>query len=144
MGSVGSWTSELNQILIKMKLFIFIFVSCVLAAAYAEADAFGVLPYGGVFVHGLKSAPCVNAANVPVPCAGVHYIGKREADSDAGFYPYGAYPSYYYGGHAGYPFAGHLIGKREADSDAGFYGYGAYPSYYYGGYAGHPYGVLLG
>merc|ERR1711962_1667368 len=123
-------------ILIKMKLFIF--VSSVLAAAYAEAeaDAFGVLPYGGVFVNGLKSAPCVNAANVPVPCAGAHYIGKREADSDAGFYGYGAY--------AGYPLAGHVIGKREADSDAGFYGYGAYPGYYYGGYAGHPYGVLLG
>merc|ERR1711872_672985 len=82
--------------------------------------------------------------HVPVPCAGVHYIGKRGADSDAGFYHYGAYPSFYYGGHAGYPFAGHLIGKREADSDAGFYHYGAYPSYYYGGYAGHPYGVLLG
>merc|ERR1711872_963618 len=138
MGSVGTWASELNQIVIKMKLFMF--VSCVLAAAYAEAEAeaFGVLPYGGVFVHGLKSAPCVNGASV-------HYIGKREADSDASFYHYGAYPSYYYGGHAGYPFAGvHYIGKREADSDAGFYHYGAYPSYYYGGYAGHPYGVLLG
>ena len=87
------------------------FVSCVLAAAHAEAeaDAFGVLPYGGVFVHGLKSAPCVNAANVPVPCAGVHYIGKREADSDAGFYHYGAYPSYYYGGYAGHPY-GVLLG----------------------------------
>merc|ERR1712098_722544 len=52
---------------------------------YAEADPY-LLGYGGYGLGyagigyagiGLKSAPCVNAANVPVPC-NVHY-GKREA-----------------------------------------------------------------
>merc|ERR1712001_334085 len=40
-----------------------------------------------------KSAPCVNAANVPVPCAaGVygHFLHKREAEAD---------PAYVYAGH---------------------------------------------
>merc|ERR1712126_528616 len=37
------------------------------------------------YAHGLKSAPCVNAANVPVPCAAGGYLhyGKREADAEA-------------------------------------------------------------
>merc|ERR1712080_114301 len=44
----------------------------------------GYLGYHG-YAHGLKSAPCVNAANVPVPCAAGGYLhyGKREADADA-------------------------------------------------------------
>ena len=40
-------------------------------------------PYGVGHVYGLKSAPCVNAANVPVPCAagyGHHFYGKVDND----------------------------------------------------------------
>merc|ERR1711934_934447 len=55
-------------------------------------------PHGGYhgFPHhgyplGFKSAPCVNGANVPVPCASAlhhhhhhgHHYKKREADADA-------------------------------------------------------------
>ena len=31
---------------------------------------------------GLKSAPCVNAANVPVPCAAGFHYGKRAAEAE--------------------------------------------------------------
>merc|ERR1712112_535913 len=75
--------------------------SAVVAMVYAEADPY-LLGYGGYGLGyaglghrgyagiGLKSAPCVNAANVPVPCAaglGLHY-GKREAEAEP-FYGYG-------------------------------------------------------
>merc|ERR1711963_1090937 len=40
-------------------------------------------PYVYNHVVGLKSAPCVNAANVPVPCAG--YYGKRDAEADPAY-----------------------------------------------------------
>merc|ERR1712142_273134 len=44
----------------------------------AKAAAYG---YGlGAWGLGIKSAPCVNAANIPVPCRG---IWKREADAEA-------------------------------------------------------------
>merc|ERR1711915_133154 len=53
----------------------------IVAAALADPQ----VVYGGV---GLKSAPCVNAFNVPVPCNagyagvyGVGYYGKRDADA---------------------------------------------------------------
>merc|ERR1711973_1009395 len=82
----------------------FVLASALVAAAYAEADAsvvYGAYGYAGLPVVYGKSAPCVNAANLPVPCAdgyaaGVHVIGKRDADADASVL-YGAYG---YGAHA--------------------------------------------
>merc|ERR1712002_990906 len=131
---------------------IFVVLSAVVAATYAEADAdagllgLGLYGYGhaGYLGYGLKSAPCVNAANVPVPCTG-HYIGKREAEAepkaDAGYLGYlggfygGGYPGYF-GGY------GHYLGKREAEADAGYLGRGYYGGYggfggFYRGYAGY-------
>merc|ERR1719315_650295 len=54
--------------------------SAVLAMVYAEADPYllGYVGYAGIGYAGLKSAPCVNAANVPVPCT----YGKREAEAE--------------------------------------------------------------
>merc|ERR1712168_1606902 len=47
----------------------------------AEAEAEPWLGYGlGAWGLGIKSAPCVNAANIPVPCRG---IWKREAEAEA-------------------------------------------------------------
>jgi len=46
-----------------------------------DAEAEPWLGYGlGAWGLGIKSAPCVNAANIPVPCRG---IWKREADAEA-------------------------------------------------------------
>merc|ERR1712061_153933 len=174
-----SWIhrSELYH-LHKMK---FLVVAVALfGAAYAEAEAdadayYGYYGYGlrayaghGAYGHpyayglaGLKSAPCVNAANVPVPCAA---YGKRSADADPdalyGYYgsPYG-YRAYGYG--YGYPYArhGYYYGKRSADAEpeaeaeadaAVLYGAYGYPyglgAYGYGafGYAGYPYGLTYG
>merc|ERR1712098_301911 len=80
------------------------------AMVYAEADPY-LLGYGGYGLGyaglgyagiGLKSAPCVNAANVPVPC-NLHY-GKREAEAE----PYLGYGL----GYAGIGYAG--IGLKSA------------------------------
>merc|ERR1711989_130005 len=66
----------------------------------ADADAFYGYGGYGLGLYG-KSAPCVNAANIPVPCT----YGKRSADSDA-YYGYGgAYTGYGYGG-LGYGYGG--------------------------------------
>jgi hypothetical protein len=83
-----------------------IVLAVVVAAVCAEADPsliHGDLGYTGLaglgytglgyatpYVYG-KSAPCVNAANIPVPCAdglyggvyGAHLIGKRSAEAEA-------------------------------------------------------------
>jgi len=105
-------------------------------------------PYHGIV--GLKNAPCVNAANVPVPCAAGYY-GKRDADADpqvlVGAVPFGsstgldpitqgadpvtqgvALP---YAGYAGYaaPYAAWGLGKREAEADPLVYA--AAPAYAY-------------
>merc|ERR1711978_602349 len=79
--------------------------SALVAGICAEADpallyaGYAGYPYALGYGVGLKSAPCVNAANVPVPCAAgyglVHY-GKREAEAD---------PALLYAGYAGYPYA---------------------------------------
>merc|ERR1712236_204557 len=103
-------------------------------------------------VVGLKSAPCVNAANVPVPCN----LGKkkREAEADPallyGAYGYAHVPfgsstgldpitqgldastqGYAPFGHYGYGYLGHYYGKRDAEADPallyGAYAYGGYP-----------------
>merc|ERR1711992_480939 len=72
----------------NMKAFVAMFAA--VAAAAAEPWGYGL--YGHPLVYG-KSAPCVNAANVPVPCA---HLGKREAD-----------PQILLGGYAGLPYAGY-------------------------------------
>merc|ERR1712026_381566 len=55
------------------------FVAMFAAVAAAAAEPYYGL-YGAPLVYGIgKSAPCVNAANVPVPCA---HLGKREAEAD--------------------------------------------------------------
>merc|ERR1712215_86036 len=90
--------------------------SAIVAMAYAEADPFYGYGYAGAYglgYHGLgyiglKSAPCVNAANVPVPCAAGGYLhyGKREADAKADaavLYSGFGYPAY---GYAGPGYAG--------------------------------------
>merc|ERR1711955_56389 len=129
----------------------------------AEPLLYGAYPYAAVgafaypyAAYGFKSAPCVNAANVPVPCAGKR---KRDADAD---------PALLYGGYAGYgyaavPFASSTgldpitqgldastqglapyaaygyglgyYGKRDADADPALL-YRGYAGY---GYAGYPY-----
>merc|ERR1711973_507431 len=134
MGSVGS--TDQSCILLNMKFLVV--VSALLAAAYADADAealYHPFGYGFGLSYGYKSAPCVNAANVPVACAhgyhlpltyGTHLIGKRdadaepEADADADAFTsplvYGANAHYYngafpyrtYGLNAAYPaYTGH-------------------------------------
>merc|ERR1719374_311079 len=82
----------------------FAIVAAVVAAVAAEADpaylAYGYagLGYAAPLAYAApvlaKSAPCVNAANVPVPCN--HGIWKREAEADAEADP--AYLSYGYSG----------------------------------------------
>jgi len=76
----------------------------------APALAYAAPVYG-------KSAPCVNAANVPVPCASGH-IWKREAEAEAD----PAYLNYGYNGLAGLGYAGY--------AGLGYNGYaGAYSAY---------------
>ena len=98
------------------------------AVAEPEAEADPQLLYGGYYggyyghypyAYALgKSAPCVNAANQPVPCAAYNGYAKRDAEAEADpAYLYGGY----YGGYAGY--YGHPYGYG--------YGYG-YPGAYYG------------
>merc|ERR1712076_208690 len=124
------------------------------AEADSEADAYYGLGYGGYGYGGLgygygkrsadaepeadawlggyglglwgKSAPCVNAANIPVPCAGPVGIWEREANSEAdAYYGYGGYGGYGLG--YGYGGLGYGYGKRSADSEAdAYYGYGGY------------------
>ena len=125
---------------------------------YAGLAGYAGYPYALGYGLGLKSAPCVNAANVPVPCAGKR---KRDADADPALL-YGAYPYAAYG-YAGVPFASSTgldpitqgldastqglapyaaygyglgyYGKRDADADPALL-YGGYAGY---GYAGYPY-----
>ena len=102
---------------------------CSAALVAAEADplllgaGYSGLGYAGVGYAGAaiaaapiavgKSAPCVNAANIPVPCAAGHavahvayaghYLGKREAEAD----PALVYSGLGYAGlgYAGLPYA---------------------------------------
>merc|ERR1711955_44105 len=85
-------------ILLNMKFLVL--VSAFAADADADASLYTGFGYGRLaYGYFGKSAPCVNAANQPVPCA-----------------------NGYLGGYVGYPavaaYGGHLIGKRDADADA--------------------------
>jgi len=102
--------------------------SSLVAAVYGEAEADPALLYGGygyglghpyaygAYAFGGKSAPCVNSANVAVPCAGAPLA------------------------YAGYPYAAGLYGKREAEAEPEAE---ADAAVLYGGY-GYPYGAGLG
>merc|ERR1711892_1048906 len=131
MGSVGSHRSELHH-LHNMKFFVI--ASFLVAAAYAEADAdpyYAAYGYAGhpVAYAGIKSAPCVNSANLPVPCAG----------GVANGYAYGSYGYPYASAYAGYPYGIYGRKKREAEAepeaDAYYAAYGAYPYGLAAGYA---------
>ena len=53
------------------------------SSVLAAVSGFYHAPYAAVgHVYGLKSAPCVNAANVPVPCAAGYY-GKVDNNIQA-------------------------------------------------------------
>merc|ERR1711892_1135513 len=96
-------------------------LSGLVAAVCAEADP--QLGYG--YGVGLKSAPCVNTYNHPVPCNGVHGV------FGAGVYGAGVYGAGVYG-------------KRDADAQilggAGIYGAGVYHGYAHA-VAATPYGL---
>merc|ERR1712117_642721 len=100
MGSVGS-TDQSCIIIHKMK-FLAVAVALVAAvSADADADAFYGY-YGYPYAYGVhafagKSAPCVNAANVPVPCAGAPYAYSG--------YPYGLGYGLGYAAYGAYPYA---------------------------------------
>ena len=87
---------------------------------YAGLPYASGLAYAGLPIAGLKSAPCVNALNQPVPCASGYSaiaplaarIWKREADSEADpayfatALPYAGLGYGYAGlGYAGLPYA---------------------------------------
>merc|ERR1712215_246763 len=161
-------TSWIKQIRAVVTMKFVVVASALVAVISAEADpqllyggygyaglaGYAGYPYALGYGLGLKSAPCVNAANVPVPCAGKR---KRDADADPALL-YGAY------GYAGVPFASSTgldpITQGLDASTQGFapyahYGYGlgyygkrdadADPALCYGGYAyaGYPYAYGL-
>merc|ERR1712001_110682 len=115
-----SWIPQIRAVSSSTMKF-FVVASALVAACMAEADpqllahpyAYGLHTFGG------KSAPCVNAANQAVPCAGAPLA------------------------YAGYPYAPVAYGKRSADAepeaDAAYFGYG-YPY----AYAGVPFGSSTG
>merc|ERR1719431_372499 len=125
--------------------------SALVAAISAEADPAllyaGYAGYAGLplaYGVGLKSAPCVNAANVPVPCAAgyglVHY-GKRDADAEAD-------PALLYGAYAAaVPFGSSTgLDPLTQGLDASTQGYApfGYAAYPYAAYAGYPYAAAYG
>merc|ERR1711931_471664 len=97
-----------------------------------DADAEPQLIHGYGYGAGLKSAPCVNAYNHPVPCNGyagygVGIYGKREADAEPQLS----------NGYAGYGVYGY--GKRDADPQI-YGGVGIYGGYAHA-IAATPYGL---
>merc|ERR1712002_176739 len=152
-----SWILKIRAASSTMK---FLAVASALVACAAGSPQYLVggiagYPYALGYGLGLKSAPCVNAANIPVPCAGKR---KRDADAD---------PALLYGAYAGYPYAyGVPFGSSTGldpitqgldASTQGYapyaYGYGlgyygkrdaeADPALLYGAYAGYPYAYGL-
>merc|ERR1712002_512162 len=165
-------TSWIRQIRAVVTMKFVVVASALVAAISAEADpqllyggygyaglaGYAGYPYALGYGLGLKIAPCFNAANIPVPCAGKR---KRDADADPALL-YGAYAGYPYAygvpfgsstgldpitqgldastqGYAPYAYGYGLgyYGKRDADAD---------PALLYGAYAGYPYayGVPFG
>merc|ERR1711951_45274 len=60
------------------------FVAMLATVAAAAAEPWLGYGYAGLPVVYGKSAPCVNAANQPVPCAAGHVLlGKREAEAES-------------------------------------------------------------
>merc|ERR1739840_70395 len=126
-----SWIPQIRAVSSSTMRF-FVAASALVAAVVAEADpALFYSGYGYPYAYGLhafagKSAPCVNAANEPVPCAGAPLA------------------------YAGYPYAPVAYGKRSADAEPeadaeadayyGYYGYGGYGLGYRRGYYGYGYG----
>jgi len=130
-----------------MKAFVAMFAAVASAAAEPWLGYAGYGYAGVPLVYG-KSAPCVNAANQPVPCAaGYLHYGKRDAEADPALV-YGAYGAYGYGlpyvfgksapcvNAANVPVPCAHMGKREAEADPALvYGlpavgaYGAYGTY---------------
>jgi hypothetical protein len=57
-------------------------------AVYSEADSgpvYAGLPQAGGLAKAFKTAPCVNAVNIPVPCATAYgYYGRKKLDAKAG------------------------------------------------------------
>merc|ERR1712012_329542 len=74
-----SWILLIRAVSITMKFFTL--ASSLLAAVSGQYLGYAGYPYAAHAIVGLKSAPCVNAANVPVPCAAGYY-GKRDAEAD--------------------------------------------------------------
>merc|ERR1711899_23783 len=119
-----SWIPQIRAVSLSTMKF-FVVASALVAACMAEADPAVVYAgYGYPYAYGFhsfggKSAPCVNAANQAVPCAGAPLA------------------------YAGYPYAPVAYGKRSADAepeaDAAYFGYG-YPY----AYAGVPFGSSTG
>merc|ERR1711982_69855 len=150
MGSI-SWILLIRAVSITMKFLTV--ASSLLAAVSGQYLGYAGYPYAAHAIVGLKSAPCVNAANVPVPCAAGYY-GKRDAEADpqllvAGV-PFGSSTGLdpitqgldavtqgvalpYHAGVYGYGY----YGKRDADALYGYYGYRPYGYRAYG--YGYPY-----
>merc|ERR1712227_1113033 len=82
-----SWILLIRAVSINMKFLTL--ASSLLAAVSGQYLGYAGYPYAAHAIVGLKSAPCVNAANVPVPCAAGYY-GKREAEADPQVLAYGA------------------------------------------------------
>merc|ERR1712037_104409 len=110
--------------------------SALVAAISAEADpallysgyGYHGYPYAAHVGYGLKSAPCVNAANVPVPCAGgyLHHYGKREAEAEAD-------PALFYGAYHGVPFGSSTgLDPITQGLDASTQGFAPYAHFGYG------------
>merc|ERR1712115_406185 len=155
-----SWILLIRAVSITMKFLAL--ASSLLAAVSGQYLGYAGYPYAAHAIVGLKSAPCVNAANVPVPCAAGYY-GKREADAEPeadadAYYGYYGYPYGYraYGYGYGYPYRYGYYGKRSADAEPeadaeadaavlyGAYGYPYGLGYGAFGYAGYPYGLTYG
>merc|ERR1711872_929924 len=79
-----SWILLIRAVSITMKFLAL--ASSLLAAVSGQYLGYAGYPYAAHAIVGLKSAPCVNAANVPVPCAAGYY-GKREAEADPQYLP---------------------------------------------------------
>merc|ERR1712025_1005144 len=158
MGISISWILLIRAVSITMKFLTL--ASSLLAAVSGQYLGYAGYPYAAHAIVGLKSAPCVNAANVPVPCA-TGYYGKRDAEADpqvlvAPVVPFGSSTGLdpitqgldavtqgvalpYHAGVYGYYGKRDADAEPEADADA-LYGYYGYRPYGYRAFGyGYPY-----